>query len=74
MMTKRTDEEKLRASLVEALEGWWDNGAQATEVHMPYVGDETFIQMANAALAVFVAIADVQESAVRDGYFKEVDV
>lgn len=69
---KRSDEIKLQASLLEALEVWWDNGAQATEVRLPYVGDDLFNQMANAALAVFIACADVQKSAIRDGILKEV--
>lgn len=72
---KRAVEEKLKLSLVDVLENWWDSGAQeamATDV-TPYVGDDLFNQMAYAALAVFLACADVQESAIRDGVLIEKD-
>jgi hypothetical protein len=71
---KRSDEEKLRASLAAAINVWWDAdkiGATATGVPLPYVGEDTFTQMANAAAAVLIGIADAQETAQRDGMWKE---
>ena len=61
---KRTDETKLRASLIAAMTAWWDgnDGLQGTGVagRMPMVGDATLVYMAEAALNVLLAIDDVQ--------------
>ena len=64
---KRSDEDRIKASLVEAFENWWDNGAQATAVRMPYISDELFHRMADAALAVLAVLDDIQDSMVADG-------
>jgi hypothetical protein len=68
---KRSDEEKLRASIAGALDVWWENDVVATGVVMPYLGGDTVQQMAAAAVAVLIAIADVQESMKRDGMIQE---
>lgn len=63
----RIEEEKLRRSLVEALENWWDGGAQALDAHMPYVGPATFDLMASAAAGILLALDDAQRQMIVDG-------
>ncbi len=58
---KRSEETKLRASLIEAIERWWDGEVmEATGATVPLVGDATLVFMADAALNVLLAIDDVQ--------------
>lgn len=68
---RRTDEEKLKASIAGALDVWWENDVVGTGVNMPYLGGDTLQQMAAAALAVLIGIADAQESMIRDGIIQE---
>lgn len=63
----RTDEEKVKASILEALENWWDGAAQALDVQLPYIGDDVHAQMANAALAVLLAAGSTYETLQRNG-------
>lgn len=65
---KRTVEERLKATLTEAIETWFQRYPEDT---MPLVGDDIAEIMAAAALAVLRGIADAQQCAVRDGYLKE---
>lgn len=61
---KRNEEQKLRASLIEAMSSWWDreDGMPATGLaaRMPLIGDATLTYMAEQALGVLLAIEDVQ--------------
>jgi hypothetical protein len=69
----RLEEEALRKSIVEALENWWDSGAQALDVRMPYVGPATFDLMALAASAILFALDDAQRNMINDGIVKSDD-
>jgi len=69
----RTDEEKLRASLAAAMETWWENIASTIGVQMPYLGGDTFVQMASAAATVLIALDDAQRSMINDGIVKADD-
>ena len=71
----RIEEEKLRASLAAAIDHWWDSegGAQSIGVRMPYVGPDTFAQMAAAATAVLLALDDAQRSMIDGGIVKADD-
>lgn len=69
----RIEEEKLRESIVEALEHWWDGGAQALDVRMPYVGPATFDLMALAAAGILFALDDAQRQMIDDGIVKADD-
>ena len=71
----RIEEEKLRASLANAIDHWWDGegGAQSLNVRMPYVGKATFDLMALAAAAVLLALDDAQRSMIDDGIVKSDD-
>lgn len=66
----RLEEEKLRQSIVEALENWWDGAAQALDTRMPYVGQATFDLMAFAAAGILFALDDAQRQMVSDGIVK----
>lgn len=69
---KRTDEEQIKVSLLNAIQNWWDGDAQELKVDgFPYIGGDTFAQMANAALAVLIAAGDIEESMRRDGLLKD---
>lgn len=69
----RVEEEKLKTSIVEALENWWDGGAQTLDLHLPYVGGETFELMAAAAAAILLALDDAQRNMISDGIVKADD-
>jgi hypothetical protein len=64
---KRNDEMRVRASLIKTIERWWDDpdGIQETGVELPTLGDSTLTLMAEAALGVLLAAADVEQ------YFRE---
>jgi len=66
----RIEEEQLRLSIVEALENWWDSGAQALDIRMPYVGPATFDLMALAAAGILFALDDAQRQMIGDGIVK----
>jgi hypothetical protein len=61
---KRNDELKLRASLIAAIDQWWEK--EAIGALRPVLGDATLLHMADAALGVLLAVDDLYES-LRDG-------
>jgi hypothetical protein len=68
---KRAVEDQLRASLTEAIDNWWDGAAQAADENAPEIGDNTLALMAEAALAVLLAVADLQMYFEQNGLLKE---
>jgi len=57
---------RLRLSLIEAMEEWLRR-ADEQRKDVGYVGDNTAPLMAEAALAVFAAVIDVQDYLIADG-------
>lgn len=72
---KKAHENKLHASLAEAIDRWWDSadGLEATGLRgrMPMIGDATLAYMADAALGVLLAIEDVQVYLKETGHMIE---
>lgn len=68
---KRSEERKIEESLVQVLEGWWDD--VASSVNMPHVGDTTIEFMARSAMMVLLSIDDAQDSLHNDGMLKDED-
>jgi len=69
----RADEMKLRASLIAAIERWWESDIADTGVIVPLVGDATLVYMAEQALNVLLAIEDVQTYLHAGGFMVEED-
>lgn len=60
---------KLRSSLTEALDKWWVDGEPShIDAQMPWLGDECFSIMAEAALSVIFGMADAEEYMKREGH------
>lgn len=73
---KRNEEMKLRASLIAAMEQWWSNddgtqGIAMSSLPLPTMGDATLTFMAEAALAVLLAICDHEAALVEGGMMKD---
>lgn len=56
-------ENKLRVSLSESLENWWE----ALEADLPWIGQDVLEYMADAALAVLLGIANTQDYLEEEG-------
>lgn len=66
---KRSEETKLRASLIKAIDDWWNQTELG--VSRPILGDATLVHMAEAALGVLLAVDDLYETLRDDGELKE---
>jgi hypothetical protein len=63
---RRKDEEALRTSLRRAIQAWWESEELDT-IERPYIGDNTIVIMADAAVTVLVALDDVYETLRSNG-------
>jgi predicted RNase H-like nuclease (RuvC/YqgF family) len=66
---KRSEATKLRASLIKAIDDWWDRDDLG--VARPMLGDSTLIHMADAALVVLLAVDDLYETLGNEDQLKE---
>lgn len=68
---KRSEETKLRASLIKAIDDWWER--EDLGVARPMLGDATLVHMAEAALGVLLAVDDLYETLRDDDMLKAED-
>ncbi len=68
---KRAEEMRIRASLIQILDAWWEGPAQQLNVSMPVTGDSTLVHMAEAALGVLLSVDDLYEFLRDSGKLKE---
>lgn len=59
---------KLRTSLISAIDTWWmdEQDTLSNSVTLPWVGENTLAYIADAALAVILALQDTQEYLERE--------
>jgi hypothetical protein len=67
---KRTEETKIRASLIQAIDQWWEQG-DIGGAPRPVLGDSTLVHMAEAALGVLLAVDDLYEALRDSGELKD---
>lgn len=68
---KRSEETKLRASLIRAIDDWWERDDLG--VSRPVLGDATLVHMAEAALGVLFAVDDLYDTLRDDDMLKAED-
>lgn len=66
---KRSEETKLRASLIKAMDDWWERDDLG--VSRPMLGDATLVHMAEAALGVLLALDDLYETLRESGEIRD---
>ncbi len=71
VMNKRVNYNRALVSLTDAMLVWIEESADSANLTMPWVGHETAVCMASAALAVLQAVDDLKASLVEDGELKE---
>jgi hypothetical protein len=57
----------LQAKLEEAIQGWADDNCESSAWPDGWTGADTVLLMTEAARAVFDAVMEVQEYAIREG-------
>jgi len=69
-MSRREAIESLKAQLTKVMSDWIDSSCETPEWESIncYVGDETALCMANAAISVLDGIVDAAEYLKREGY------
>jgi len=61
----------LKATLYNAMEKWMNDNWESDDWPDMYVGNKTSDLMAEAAIAVFDAVNEFQEFAVKEGYLQK---
>ena len=62
---------QLKAGLEKAIQEWVDTNCEKSQWPNCYFGGETVPLMTEAAAAVFDAVVEVQEYAIREGFLEE---
>lgn len=71
VMNKRVNYNRALVSLTDAMLVWLEQSADSKGIELPWMGHETAVCMASAALAVLQAVDDLRVSLVEDGELKE---
>jgi len=70
-MISNTVKNKLKVSLTENLEDWWETESGNMLGDIPWLGDNTIDNMAESVLLILLSLDDAQDWMSKEGMFTE---